>query len=534
MPDLAKIEEQLAGLSVAKLKKLSGQLPPLQWTPNPGRQTEAFHCEADELLYGGSAGGGKTELILGSAITKHKASLILRRMNKEVEFLVERTIDLVGYRDGYNGQKSRWNMPDGRLIQFGGCQYGGDEKGYKGERKSLIGLDEASEFLESQVEFLTGWLGSADPKQHCQLLLATNPPTAAEGEWIVRWFAPWIDPVHPLFPYEPGKLLWYFRNEDGTFEWFKEKPPPRENFQGKLVNAISRTFIRAWITDNPDYAESEQYRARLNNLPPELKRRYEQGDFTIGGKDDEWQVIPTGWVIAAQERWRRDGFRGQTMSAMAIDPAGGGSDAEAIAYRYGAWCAPIQVHKGDDTADGSKTAARIFIARRDNCPVLVDVGGGYGGAVRLRLRDNGIEAKTFNGGQSSNRKTRDKQLAFVNRRSEAWWRFREELNPDQEGGSAICLPPDQDLRADLTSPRWENKAGGIQIESKEHIRKRLGRSPDKGDAVVMCFLDAADAHARANVGAMDTEQGAYRQPGFRPLQAVAHMGYSAARAMMRR
>ena len=37
----------------------------LAWVPNPGPQTEAFVCQADELFYGGEAGGGKTDLGIG-------------------------------------------------------------------------------------------------------------------------------------------------------------------------------------------------------------------------------------------------------------------------------------------------------------------------------------------------------------------------------------------------------------------------------------------------------------------------------------
>jgi hypothetical protein len=60
---------------------------------------------------------------------------------------------------------------------------------------------------------------------------------------------------------------------------------------------------------------------------------------------------------------------------------------------------------------------------------------------------------------------------------------REALDPDS--GQDIALPPDRDLRADLTAPRWSITARGIQVESKEEIRKRIGRSPDAGDAVML-------------------------------------------------
>ena len=55
----------------------------MAWVPNPGPQTQAFVCKADELFYGGEAGGGKTDLGIGLALTEHKRSLLLRRINKD-------------------------------------------------------------------------------------------------------------------------------------------------------------------------------------------------------------------------------------------------------------------------------------------------------------------------------------------------------------------------------------------------------------------------------------------------------------------
>jgi hypothetical protein len=227
------------------------------------------------------------------------------------------------------------------------------------------------------------------------------------------------------------------------------------------------------------------------------------GNFMAARKDDDYQVIPTSWVIAAENRWRANGGAGLAMTAMALDPAGGGRDSAELACRYGGWYAPLVSAQGAETADGSSTAAMVTKHRRNNCPVVVDVGGGYGGAVRMRLKDNGIECVGFNGAGGSTLKTRDGQLAFANKRAEAIWRFREELDPDQEGGSAIALPPDPELRADLTAPTWKLTARGILIESKDDIRERLGRSPGKGDAVTMCLSEgnkAAQRQQRSGLG----------------------------------
>src|SRR5689334_8331349 len=85
------------------------------WAPNLGPQRDAYDCMADELFYGGQAGGGKTELGLGLALTAHKRSLILRRINKDALKLAERVAEILGRRAGYNGQLQRWKLHN-RII----------------------------------------------------------------------------------------------------------------------------------------------------------------------------------------------------------------------------------------------------------------------------------------------------------------------------------------------------------------------------------------------------------------------------------
>jgi hypothetical protein len=135
--------------------------------------------------------------------------------------------------------------------------------------------------------------------------------------------------------------------------------------------------------------------------------------------------------------------------------------------------------------------------RRDSCPVIVDVGGGYGGAVIMRLKDNSIECEKFDSRVTTGLgRTKDGQLEFANKRAQAWWRMREELDPSQEGGSVIALPPDPELRGDLAAPTWKLTTRGILLESKDDIRTRIGRSTGKGDSVVMCLSQGTAAVMR--------------------------------------
>jgi hypothetical protein len=480
------------------------------WVPNPGPQHEAYHCQADELFYGGQAGGGKSDLLLGLALNEHENSLILRRINRDVTSLIDRCAEIVGTRSGFNGQTSIWRRPDGRMLEFGGCQYESEKERYKGRPHDLKAFDEIADFSEAQYTFIIGWNRTAKTSQRCRVVVTGNPPTRPEGLWVLKRWAAWLDPRHPR-PAKPGELRWY-TTDDGGREIEVHGPGPHL-IDDRPIYARSRTFIPAKVTDNPDLKASG-YQAMLDALPPELRIAYRDGNFQAAIRDDEFQLIPTAWIRAAMERWSEDGWRSYAMTAMAIDPAGGGADAAEIVWRHGGWYGQIVTLRGPETSDGSTMAAHASRHRRNQCPVIIDAGGGYGGAVTQRLADNNIPATPFNGARESHEVTNDAaKLAFYNKRAEAWWRFREALNPDQEGGSTICLPHDDELKADLASVHWELTARGIKIEAKDDIRWRIGRSPGKGDAIVLAWSEGARAAKRLDLRS-------------RPLQIEGIAGYN--------
>jgi hypothetical protein len=476
----------------------------LDWVPNIGPQTQAALSLADETFYGGQAGGGKTDLVLGLALTAHRRSLILRRINKDAVKLVERIEEIVAHRRGYNGQLQRWKLrtADGveRLIELGGCEAESDKQRYKGDPHDFIAFDEGCDFLQSQYRFIIGWNRSSNRDQRCRVVVTSNPPTTAAGLWVIQHWAAWLDPNHP-HPARPGELRWYTTGPDGADVEVDGPGPHIVN--GDRIVARSRTYIPAALADNPDLAQTN-YASVLAALPDELRRAYRDGDWSVGQRDDDWQVIPTAWIEAAQQRWTPAPPRRTAMTAMAVDVAPGGGDQRVIACRYGGWFAAFEAKRELDKT-GRLTAGEVVKHRRDRCPVVVDLGGGWGGDCAIALKDNGIEVVAFNGVQAVTSRTRDGKLKFINKRAEATWRMREALDPTQEGGSVVALPPDAELKADLASYRWELTTTGIKIEDKEKMRARLGRSPDKGDAAVMCLSEgdrAVERMARAGRNAM--------------------------------
>jgi hypothetical protein len=463
-----------------------------------------------------------SDLGIGLAFTEHRRSLILRRRYSDIGALIERAIEINGTKNGFNGTPPPiLRTANDRFIQFGANQHPGDEQSFQGRPYDLKVFDESCHFLESQIHFHLAWLRSGVPGQRCRAILASNPPVTAEGDWIVGMFRPWLDITHHN-PAKNGELRWFISVDgDTNIEVEYDRLYRDENGRhcydlpdGTVALALSRTFIPAKLSDNPFLAKTN-YKAQLDSLPEPLRSAVRDGNFMLARQDAEWQVIPTQWVVAAQARWKPDGWRGadKSMSSISMDPAGGGGDSAEIMWRYDDWYSEPLSKTGDDTADGSSSAATIIKHRRHGAEVIVDVGGGYGGAVTLRLKDNDVQYIAFNGAHASSARTKDRQLRFTNKRAEAWWRFREALDPDQEGGSRIALPPSAELRADLTAPTYTVGARGIVIEDKKTIRNRIGRSTGKGDACVMCH-SAGGTSVRRNMRSTANDPRARGLPKF--------------------
>jgi len=460
---------------------LSSELP--AWVPLPGPQTVAYESEADIIYYGGSAGGGKSDLLLGLGLTKHKHSIIYRRQSTQLIGIQSRLLDeIIKSRKGWNGQNDILTFPD-RKVEFGSCNNIGDEIKYQGRPHDFIGFDEITHFLESQFRFLVGWLRTTIPGQRCQIVCAGNPPTTTDGQWVVTFWAPWLDPKHPN-PALPGELRW-FTTIDGKDVECKNGDPII--IGGRSVKPLSRTFISSKVTDNP-FLMQTGYEATLQSLPEPLRSQMLNGDFAAGMEDSAWQVIPTSWVDAAMERWTPEGKKGK-MDSVGADVARGGQDKTTCATRYGNWYDQIKCWPGSQTPDGSTAAGLIFSCVKDQAPVHVDALG-VGGETVGHLESAGIQTIAVSGYDTKNCDIEyDKatgKLRFRNLRAKIFWRFRESLDPIS--GDNVALPPDPELKADLCCAMWKLTPGGILIEQKEDIKKRIHRSPDKGDAVLYCSI----------------------------------------------
>jgi hypothetical protein len=210
------------------------------------------------------------------------------------------------------------------------------------------------------------------------------------------------------------------------------------------------------------------------------------GEFHAG---DEDSVIPLAWAEAAVERWhawvaagRPDAGRPRTVG---VDVASTGEDRTVLAVRSGPVITELRRFTREDTM-ATTGRVKALLDGDDSRTAVVDVIG-IGTGVVDRLREQQTRVVAFNASRGSKAIDSTREFGFANRRSEAWWTLRQAL--DLSGDPDICLPDDEMLLGDLSAPKWIVTSGGkIQVESKDEIRKRIGRSTDDGDAVVMAFV----------------------------------------------
>lgn len=208
---------------------------------------------------------------------------------------------------------------------------------------------------------------------------------------------------------------------------------------------------------------------------------------------DDFAVIPLAWIRMANQRWldyhdlpladqQVYGPKGRTV--LGVDVGHQGEDKTVIVTRVGH---VVQRPEFWSKQDNVKVAGLVKDRLSGGQSVAVVDSIGVGAGVVDILRHGGQRVVPFVASASgAKRKDATGTNSMYNARAAAWWHLRELLDPAMD--AKLCLPPDDDLMADLSTPRFETVAGGkIKIESKDDIRTRLGRSTDIADALAMSY-----------------------------------------------
>jgi len=154
-------------------------------------------------------------------------------------------------------------------------------------------------------------------------------------------------------------------------------------------------------------------------------------------------------------------------------------DKAALCYGKGILCYKVEDFQ---CPNSNQLGHQIFLLMKEqnikSSNLGID-GVGIGAGTINTLKEYGITDEGVNLQGAAQSIDTGKEENFNNLRSQMWWQAREDLRLGE-----IAIVDDVDLIADLTTPKFEIKNGKIFVESKEDIKKRLGRSPNKGDSFV--------------------------------------------------
>lgn len=163
---------------------------------------------------------------------------------------------------------------------------------------------------------------------------------------------------------------------------------------------------------------------------------------------------------------------------MGVDVARGGVDSTALAPRRGLKAYPIEAISSN--VFGPELAGKIAFLQQEKKieRIFVDNTGGFGSSVidSLALFPHmDVTPVVYN--------SRAQDKRYYNKRTEMWVRMRDWI---KKGGQ---LPKDPSLAEELLMPKVLFANGVFRLEEKEQIKARLGRSPDKADALAQTFAD---------------------------------------------
>lgn len=397
---------------------------------------------------------------------------------------MRRAREIIGERAQENKSEKIWTFPDRRTIEFGAVQYEDDKKNWQGRPHDLKAFDEITEFSESQYVFICGWNRSTTPGQRVRVVATGNPPMDEAGSWVVRRWSAWLDDKHPN-PAKPGELRWY-----ATAKGKEQEFPNGDSviIDGETIYPRSRTFIPALLTDNPYLMQDSHYQSVIQSMPEPLRSMFLYGDFHASTKPNPFQVIPTDWVRAAQRRWMERERPKTPLTAVGIDAARGGDDFMTLVRRYDNWIDTGVKWPGALVIDGSTAATLVKSELGSEKPGRVNIDViGIGSSVYDHIKPLFEIVNPVNVSEGSEYRDKSGKLKMRNLRAELVWRMRDALDPI--GGDNMALPNDPELLSDLCSANYKNTVSGVLIEDKDEIKKRIGRSPDYGDAALLTLAE---------------------------------------------
>jgi hypothetical protein len=493
-------------------------------------QGMAFDTKASIVGYGGSAGGGKTDVAIGMALLKSERSIIYRRQFPHFEAITSRFNDILG--KGYVKANPTYMVepPTGtrgitaKRILFGSLDNERkDVDKYQGKPYDHIFFDEVTQFQRDTVEYLMQWNRSTNPNQNCKVVMTFNPPTRPEGLWVKDYFAPWLNKSHHLYgKVESGQVLHRVAiptadGQSSTFHYFDEaqtvthNPVTGQELKRPLPTR-SITFIRSRLSDNLYLRDTDYEAALLGSSDPNMARVMLDGDFDVDFKDGILSVFkPQHWQASIERFKRLEQMPTGVPDVVSIDAAKGGDDDMVVQLGYRV------VEQGQPTKYIYPQALKVrggLVSTHElqwqwviaNVPHLldarlfvIDIVGGAGETLAAYI-ENEVQARhgrkkhviRFKGGANSNwrsihdwdtGKSSVGAMSYANDITAAW-----HTASAAQQHTETCIFPDDELQRQCLSRNFQNTDANYQLEPKERFSQRLGRSPDNADAYCMAAI----------------------------------------------
>ena len=244
------------------------------WTPQPKQKIFMSRPE-DEALYGGAAGGGKSDALVIEALRQvhipHYKAIILRKTFPQLEEIIEKSqryYKAVFPKAKYNESKHVWTFPSGAKILFRSMQHTKDKHNYQGKAYDFVAFDELTHFTFEEYNYLFSRNRPNGPGTRAYIRATANPGGVGHS-WVKQRF---ITAAEPMSTINEKVLV--------------------VTPEGKLIEQIkTRIFVPSSVFDNKKLLENDPgYLGRLAQLPKAERDALLYGDWNSfsGQVFSEW------------------------------------------------------------------------------------------------------------------------------------------------------------------------------------------------------------------------------------------------------